>query len=377
VSNNKNKQQLISEDTVRVVIIFSIVIVIIVFVVISFRGGKKRFPWYEFYSRGRKEGFSFKEIKFLKEIAVQNKLEKPQSIFWSTRQLDRCLKPAIQKINADEKMEPAEKSAIIHKLLQLRKKAELNLPKYKKRIKDTTALLPRQRLAVREQTYGSFVSWVVEINRKYLVVTMPSGQKGWQSLNWSGKKMEIYFWRQDDAGYTFEAKVVEQITHDEYPLLYLTHSNNLKRMQKRKSIRVETNFPARFYPVSYSKVGGVNKAFVSKRFYTARIVDLSETGCCMLAGTMLKKNDRLKIDFHITTEKRILALGLIVNMSKTADERVKRYHIMFLKISPVSRNNILLYVYNIFGERADQPQQRKRAAPIPPSNKKIVTQQNQ
>jgi len=358
---------------VRVVLIFSIIFVIIVFVVIRFRGGKKRFPWYEFYSRGRKEGFSFKEIKFLKEIAVQNRLEKPQSIFWSTRQLDRCLKPAIQKINADDGMEPVEKAAIIHKLLQLRKKAELNLPKYKKRIRDTTALLPRQRLAVREQTYGSFVSWIVEINRKYLVVTMPSGQKGWQSLNWSGKKLEIYFWRQDDAGYTFETKVVEQITHDEYPLLYLTHSNNLRRMQKRKSVRVETNFPARFNPVSYSKVGGVNKAFVSKRVYAAKIIDLSETGCCMLAGTTLKKNDRLKIDFHITKEKRIIALGLIVSASKTGDERVRQYHIMFLKISPVSTNNILLYVYNIFGERADQTQQRKRTTSIPPRNKEKVT----
>jgi c-di-GMP-binding flagellar brake protein YcgR len=362
---------------VRVILIFSVILIVIVFVAIRFRGGKKRFPWYEFYSRGRKEGFSFKEIKFLKQIAVQNKLEKPQSIFWSTRQLDRCLKPAIQKINASEDMEPAERAAIIHKLLQLRKKAELNLPKYQKRIRDTTTLLPRQRLSIREQTYGSFVSWVVEINRKYLVVTMPSGQKGWQSLNWSGKKVEVYFWRQDDAGYTFESKVVEHIIHEEYPLIYLTHSSSLKRIQKRKSIRVETNFPARFNPVSYSKVGGVNKAFVSKRVYAARIIDMSETGCCMLAGKMLKKNDRLKIDFHITKDKRILALGLIVSVSKTGDERVRRYHIMFLKISPVSTNNILLFVYNIFGERADQISPRKRTTSIPPRNKEKVTQKNE
>ena len=357
----------------RVIIIISIVFIIIIFVVIRFRGGKRRFPWYEFYSRGRKEGFSFKEIKFLKQIAVQNKLEKPQSIFWSTKQLDRCLKPAIQKVNANEDMEPAERASIIHKLLTLRKKAEFNLPKYQKRIRDTTALLPRQRLAVREQTYGAFVSWVVEINRKYLVVTMPSGQKGWQSLNWSGKKLEVYFWRQDDAGYTFDSKVVEQITHEEFPLLYLTHSSSLKRMQKRRSVRVETNFPVRFSPVSYTRVGGVQKAFVSKRVYGGRLIDLSETGCCMLAGKMLKKNDRLKIDFSLTKEKRILALGLIVNVSRTGDERVGRYHIMFLKISPVSTNNILLYVYNIFGERGDQMAQRKRTTTMPTQKKETVT----
>ncbi|MBN2324597.1 MAG: PilZ domain-containing protein [Spirochaetes bacterium] len=344
----------------RTIIIIAAVVVIIGIVVWRFRGGKNKFPWYEFFSRGRKEGFSYKEIRFLKRIAVSNKLTKPQSIFWSTRQLDRCLRPAIRQINADENMSPEAKQAMINKLLELRKKAEFNLPKYQKRIRDTNAMLPRQKLIIRESTYGTFVSWVVEVNRRYIVITQPSGQAGWQALKWTGMKINIYFWRMDDAGYSFETKVQQQISHEEYPLMYLEHSNKLKRVQKRESVRVDTNLRASFYPVVYSTADGGNKPFISKKKHVGKIIDLSETGCAMIAGKGMKLNARMKLDFFITEHKRIVTLGSVVNVSDTKDERVKKYHIVFLKIGPISKNNILLYVYNIFGEREQREEKKKQ-----------------
>lgn len=342
------------------VIALAVVFIIVLVVVMRLRGGKQKFPFFEFYGRGRKEGFSFKEIGFLKQIAIQNKLEKPQTIYWSTRQLDRCLRPAIQKINANEKMSSAEKLRMLNKLLDLRKKAEFNLPKYHKRIRDTSAILPRQKLIIREQKYGTFVSWVIENNKRHLVVTQPSGQKASETLKWTGRKVTVYFWRQEDAGYEFESKVQEQIQHEEYPLIYLQHSQKLERKQKRQSVRVETRISAKFYPVIVSAGEGVQKAVISQRGYVAKIGDLSETGCSMLAGKGLKKNARLKIDFFLTDTKRIVALGIVVSLSNTGDDRVKHYHIMFTKVGPQSRNNILLFVYNIFGEREEKDEWKKR-----------------
>jgi c-di-GMP-binding flagellar brake protein YcgR len=327
-------------------------------VILRLRGGKNKFPFFEFYSRGRKEGFSFRDISFLKQIAVQNRLSKPQSIYWSTRQLDRCLRPAFQKINADERMSPAHKMDITNKLLELRKKAEFNLPKYHKRIRETSAILPRQKLVIKDRQYGTFVSWVVENNRRYLVVTQPSGQKAAEMLSWIGRKVQVYFWRHDDAGYEFDTKVQEQIPHEEYPLLYLAHSQKLERKQKRQSVRVEVRINARFFPVIVSTGEGVRKPVISERGHMAKLIDLSESGCAMLAGKGLTKNARLKIDFNLTDSKRIVVLGVVVNISKTADERVSRYHIMFTRIGPQSKNNILLYVYNIFGEREEEGARR-------------------
>jgi len=351
----------------KIILLLSFLLIIIVFVVIRFGGkGGRRFPWYEFYSRGRREGFTFKEIGFLRRIAVQYKLEKPQSIFWSTKQLDRCLRPAIQQIDKDEEMDENDKVAMISKLLELRTKAEFSLPKYKKRIRESKSILPRQKLIIRDKNYGTFLSWVIEINPKYLVVSKPSGQKGWEGLKWKGRKIGVYFWRQDDAGYFFKTKVLEEITHEEYPLLYIDHSSNLQRLQKRKSIRVETSIRFRFFPLIKSPQEGVKKLFVSRKGYTGKIIDLSETGCCMIAGKGLKKNERVKLDFFLTEEKQVIALGIIVNVSRTGDDRVKKYHIMFLRINPVTRNNILLYVYNIFGERTEDKKEEARLSKSTP-----------
>jgi c-di-GMP-binding flagellar brake protein YcgR len=359
-----------------VVIILVAIFAIIFIVVLRLRGGKGKFPYFEFYSRGRKEGFGLKEIGFLKRIAIQNKLEKPQSIYWSTRQLDRCLRPAIQKINADENMSAAAKLAIINKLLELRRKAEFNLPKYHKRIRDTSALLPRQKLIIKDASYGSFVSWIIENNRRYLVVSQPSGQKASEGLKWTGRKIWVNFWRQDDAGYDFETKVQEQISHEEYPLIYLQHSVKLERRQKRQSVRIDTRLNAKFFPVISSVTEGVTKPVLSQKGHAAKIVDLSETGCAMHAGRGLKKNSRLKIDFYLTDEKRIIVLGTIVNISKTGDDRVSRYHIMYTKIGPQSKNNILIYVYNIFGEREEEDEKmRKRVVSVAPVKKKDELEQ--
>jgi hypothetical protein len=92
-----------------------------------------------------------------------------------------------------------------------------------------------------------------------------------------------------------------------------------------------------------------------------KIIDLSEGGCCMLAGRLLKKNDRLKLDFEITAGKRIVALGVIVGVANTGDERVRKLNIMFVKKGRQARQHILLYVYNIFGEREEDGRNRKRA----------------
>jgi c-di-GMP-binding flagellar brake protein YcgR len=330
------------------------------------RGGKNRFPWYEFYSRGRKEGFRFKEIGFLRRVTIQNKLEKPQSIFWSTKQLDKCLKPAISKISLDVNLPPDYKQSMMGKLLDLRTKSEFNLPKYKKQIRETTAVQPQQKIVIRDSIYGTFVSLVVEVTRKNLVITMPSGKPELSALNWRSRRLSVYFWRRDDAGYLFETKVVDQITSEEYPLLYLSHTKKLQRMQKRKDIRVDTRLRVRFKPIVISLVNGDNRAVISQRIHTGNIIDLSATGCCLLAGKMLKKNDRVKLEFNLTRSKKIVALGLILNISKTADDKVRKHNIMFVKIGPTSKNNILLYVFNIFGERDSEEDVSRAKSPDPP-----------
>jgi c-di-GMP-binding flagellar brake protein YcgR len=341
-----------------------VVFVVILILTLTLRRGNKRFPWYEFFSRGRREGFSFREIRFLRQIAEQNKLQKPQSIYWSTRQLDRCLRPALERIKTSDDMDPAQRQQMIDKLMELRKKAEFNLPKYRKRIHRTSAILPRQKLVIKDPDYGTFVSWVIENSNRYIVVSRPAGQRASRNLEWAGRRVGVYFWRMDDAGYAFQTKVLEEIPHEEYPMLYLAHSGSLERVQKRESIRVGVDVRGLFYPVFVHNVEGANRVSVSSKGHSCRIVDVSDSGLAMVAGKGMKKSDRFKLDFNLTDEKRVVAVCSIVSVSKTSDQRVSRYHCQFVRIGKETKNDIQIFVYNIFGER-DEEEEQRRPSPAP------------
>ncbi len=323
------------------------------FLFLWFRGGQKPFPWHEFYKRGKYEDFTLREIILLKKITVYKKLEKPLSIFWSVQQLNRCLYTVINDINKDESLTPKKKKVTLDRLLVLRKKAELSSPKYKKRLRTTKDIPPRQKLVIRDKDYGIFISWVVENNRNLLVVLQPLGQKGWKSLNWNGRKIKGYFWNKDDAGYSFETGVLEQIPHEEYPVINLKHSERLTREQKRDSVRVGISIKARYNAMVYSTGKEKPKVSIAKTSSSGKIIDISETGCCMIGGRALNENDYLMMNFFLTEKKRVVAVGTVIKVSTLGDKDQRKYHIKFTKIGSNARNSILLYVYNIFGERED------------------------
>ena len=347
----------------KFLILFAVICLIAAVLIFYRKIKKSRFPWFEFYSRGKKEGFSFREIGFLKKFAILNKLEKPQSIYWSTKQLDRCLAPAINTINKKEAMSDDDKLRIVDKFLELRKKAEFNLPKYTKRIWDTKPIMRRQKLIIREKELGTFASWVVDNNIRQLVITQPTGHKGWQTLNWQARDIGVYFRRKDDAGYFFKTRVAKHITKEEYPLLYISHNKELKRHQKRKDVRIDTNIRSLFQPISYESRNESVFLPAKDKKYTGRIIDISGGGCCMIAGSRLKKNIRLKIDFFLTEDKNAVIIGTILGSSKTDHENVKKYHILFLNIDQMTKHNILFFVYNIFGERDIQQNTIQNARP--------------
>lgn len=343
-----------------VIFIFFFLFILASFLVLWFRGGQKPFPWYEFYTRGKQEGFTLREIILLKKIAVRKKLEKPLAIYWSTNQLNRCLYTVINDINSDDSLTKKKKLSILDKLLVLRKKAEFNSPKYKRRLRATKNIPPRQKLVIRDADYGTYMSWVVENSRNSLIITLPAGQEGWESLNWTSRKIGVYFWREDDAEYFFETRVQEQVSHTENPHLLLLHSDSLRRDQKRDSVRINTSIEAAFNTIVYSTEEGKKKVHITKSSISGKINNISATGCRFVAGKLLKENDFVKLEFYLTDKKRVVAVGCVVNVSGPEDQNLQESHLKFTKISIHARNNILLYVYNILGEREEEEEQYQR-----------------
>ncbi len=234
---------------VILVVLLALAFLAVLAVILLRRAGGGRFPWLQFYMKGRESGFLFHEINLLRRVAIESKLENPTALFWSMKQLDRALKGTIIRYRARSQEQDPEYNHLLSKLFELRKRVEFDQPKYKMGIKSSRKLMPKQSLRITLPGLGPFLAIVVENLSRYMAVSRPQGPNLPDGFSWKNQKVGIYLWRSEDAGYFFQTKVLEDFIDRKYPIIHIAHSDNLVRTQKRNSLRVETDMTAELFPL--------------------------------------------------------------------------------------------------------------------------------
>jgi len=167
--------------------------------------GGEQSSWLQFYARGKEAGFNLSEINYLKGIALERKFDEPMSIFWSERALDRIIK----HVSARKKDEGVDKDpetlAFMSKLYDFRKRVEFERPRYKTGLKSTRMIAAGTRFRVIVEGLGVYNSTVLSNSQKALIASVPSGRRLPDGFKWDGKKISVYFWRAEDAGYVFDS----------------------------------------------------------------------------------------------------------------------------------------------------------------------------
>jgi c-di-GMP-binding flagellar brake protein YcgR len=331
-----------------VVILLAIAFIAILAIILLRRAGGGRFPWLQFYLKGRESGFVFREINLLRRVAVEAKLENPTGLFWSIKQLDRSIKGIIIKYRARSQEQDPEYNHLLGKLFELRKRVEFDQPKYKLGIKSSKKILPKQHLRITLPGIGPFGAMVVENLSRYMAVSYPQGPKLPDGFSWKNQKIGVYFWRAEDAGYFFQTKVQEDFFDKKYPILHVLHSDNLIRAQKRNSLRVETDIPAELFPLK--TIDGANEMPESSRGLRCRLADVSEGGAAILIGGKAKVGLPIKVQFSIGDAVVVLC-GVVKGLNFDQKKNRSLLHLQATPPSAAARNRILVYVYNLFGER--------------------------
>jgi c-di-GMP-binding flagellar brake protein YcgR len=330
------------------VVLIVIALLAVLAALILRRAGGGRFPWLQFYLKGRESGFTLREINLLRRVAVEAKLESPTSLFWSIRQLDRSIKGTILRTRARGRETDPEYNVLLGKLFELRKRVEFDLPKYKLGIKSSRKLTRNQQLRLSLPGLGPFSSMVIEVLNRYLAVSYPQGPKLPEGFSWKNQKVGVYFWRAEDAGYHFQAKVLEDHSEKQYPILHILHSENLVRSQKRTSVRVETDLTAELYPLR--TIDEANENIEQARGLKCRLVDVSEGGAGILIGGKAKVGLPIKYQFTIG-EVTVTMCGVVKGVNFDQKKNRSLLHIQAVPPSDSMRNRLLTYVYNLFGER--------------------------
>lgn len=303
----------------------------------------KKSSWIQFFAKGKDAGFSFKEIELLRQLALKSNLEDPSSLFWSQVQLDRCISTLVKntRISGEDKQHNTQD--FISKLYEYRKRIEFDKPKYRKGITSSRSVEEGQIMRVLVEGIGVFPSKVIKNTSQYMTIDKPAGNTIPPSFYWSGKKLSIYFWRRDDAGYVFDSLVLDEVFSKGFPTLQISHNNSLVRTQKRNSIRVKIERPAFLYLPKNEELSAEPELRPGLKCILS---DLSESGCAVIIGGRAKPGFRLKVQFALD-EIPICMNGTVKSVDYKKDEDRSILHVESDPLSLAVKNRIHGEVFGV------------------------------
>ena len=310
--------------------------------------GHGNFPWLQFYTKGKESGFSFREVGLLRKIAVETQIENPTALFWSIKQLNRSIKEMIIKLRSEDLMGDEESNHLLSKLYDLRKRVEFDLPHYRLGLKSSRDIVPRQRMRVTLPGAGPFATMVIENRPKYFALSRPQGPSLPEGFMWKGQQIGLHFWRAEDAGYFLRTKVINDFIEQKYPIIHVAHTDDVTRSQQRRSLRVKTNFPATVYPLK--SIQEANELEESAKGLRCRLIDISEDGACLMIGGRTKAGLPIKVQFELV-DRIVVMCGLVKGVSYDQKKNLSLLHMQSVPLGVNTRNHILTYAYNIFGEQ--------------------------
>lgn len=301
------------------------------------------YSWLQFFARGKDAGFSLREIELLRKVAVKAELKEPTALFWSVKQLDLCIRELIRKSRLTGQEDEPSTQDFLSKLYAYRKKIEFDQPRYKKGIKGSRQIGETQVLRILVDGAGVFKATVLRNSDRFLSISRPTGPRLPPSFTWKGRRVAVYFWRKDDAGYVFDTYVLDDVQMRANSALQLAHSDSLFRTQKRKSIRAKTRISAYLYiprgeepPEKAEPAPGLR----------CILEDLSEDGYAVTIGGRATAGLRVKAQFELEGEP-VVMLGTV--KSSDYDEETNR-SVLHVEADPLSlptRNRILAQVFDV------------------------------
>ena len=204
--------------------------------------------WVAFFAKGKEAGFSFKEVEMLRNLAVQCNLDDPISLFWSQSHLDQCINAMLKGVRMSDGVDEQEAHDFLSKLYDYRKLIEMEKRNNKGGLSNSHQISEGQELKIIiPGTKGSFISQVVRNTSQYITISRPVNTKITTAHSWQGTTISVYFWKEDDAGYVFDTKVLDEMYSKGISSLKIAHSETISRAQKRNSIRIKMHKPAFLY----------------------------------------------------------------------------------------------------------------------------------
>lgn len=333
------------------ILIITIIALGIIFFVVSRSKKDNGGNWVQFFSKGKEAGFSFKEVELLRGFAVQGNLEYPHSLFDSKSQLDQCIRSIVRGIKMSGRTDDRDFSLFLSKLYDYRQKMEINKTHPADSILNSRQISEGQLLRIPVEGSGVYKSEVVKNTSQYMTISRPLNKKNSSSsMVWVNKKISVYFWREDDAGYVFDSEVLDEVFSVGVPSLKIAHGGSLFRTQKRKSIRTKIHKAAFLYMAPANEPPHKIETEPGLKCF---LEDISDTGCAVTIGGKADSGMRVKVQFALDNAP-VCMTGTVRSISFIEGANRSILHIEAEALPIEMRNLILGEVFGMLPDEDDE-----------------------
>ncbi|HPC38163.1 MAG TPA: PilZ domain-containing protein [Exilispira sp.] len=219
-----------------------------------------------------------------------------------------------------------------------------NLDNYFKDMKKSVSskdLNVGKRVRIYINDLGYFFTEVIASLDRGFVVKKPKIEK--EPKSWK-MPVTVYFWRENDAGYSFETYIEDEVNETTIKGLLIRHSDILLRYQKRKYLRKECRFYSTYSLVEIQEDSSGKKTMkVVPPEYDGTVFDIGGGGFAIEVNNKIGLKKYIKISIFIGRQN-IKAIAEIVRYEKVGQKYYM--HGRFVKISPADQNIIYEFVYS-------------------------------
>lgn len=300
-----------------------------------------------FFATGLDNKFTLSEIAMLWKLAKSTGIDEPLSLYVSDKAISKCVAMIVENAKKNHTENEPKVQQFLSKLYKFRTKVELSADN-RRGLKSTRQLDSKQKLRIILKGSGIFSSLIVN-NASEIAIMVPvqNGRIAIPANEWIGKDINIYLWRKGDAAYVFDTRVLRSGVFLGRQVLFLRQSEEITRMQKRRSIRTECNINAQFYLIKEAVTDFLR--IETAPGYKCLIEDISSDGALIRVGGKGVPNVQMKLQFELD-ETLVVMYGTVRSVEFNQASNQSRLHIECTHIEPNMRNAILTFVYKVIPE---------------------------
>ena len=331
------------------VITFSIIIALISFQIITYLIRRRRTnieQWDWFYRMCEAKDLSVEEMKILRSMIRKTKVRNPTKIFKFVKVFEKCVNNEFRKARFTDD----EREEFTEDISEIRRKLLFDRFPSGRILESTRGINPAQRVRIGFEFDGKrhyIHTWVLDTKEDAILVYIPE-VKGEQEAFSAGQPVDVYFWRETDAGYMFST-TIQDVENEPIGVLYLNHSGELQRTQRRHFYRLDI-----FLPVNFRVLTDEQKKILreersvpfpkEEKPKTGEVKSLSGGGSAFISDTVMNKGEILWIEIELSESWKISNIyGKVIRCKKIFEAEYKVFA-EFLLIEDSQREEIIRYV---------------------------------